>query len=118
MVNLKIKNFGLFICPFSLLIFNVFYVSAARAQTIAPAADGSGTEVNRSGNRYDIGGGSLSGNGANLFHSLQQFGLSEGQIANFLTNPSVQNILTRIVGGDASIINGLIQVTGGNSNLF
>ncbi|MEG4342259.1 filamentous hemagglutinin N-terminal domain-containing protein, partial [Microcoleus sp. A003_D6] len=111
--HLKIKKVALFICPFSLLIFNTF----AQAQPIVPAADGTGTAVTRSGNRYDINGGSLSGDGANLFHSFSQFGLNEGQIANFLTNSAIQNILGRI-SGDASLINGLITVTGGNSNLF
>ncbi|MEG4323593.1 MULTISPECIES: filamentous hemagglutinin N-terminal domain-containing protein, partial [unclassified Microcoleus] len=113
-VNLKIKKVGLFICPFSLLIFNTF----ALAQTVVPAADGTGTAVIRSGNRYDINGGSLSGDGANLFHSFGQFGLNEGQVANFLTNSAIQNILARIAGGNPSLINGLITVTGGNSNLF
>ncbi|MEG4215673.1 two-partner secretion domain-containing protein, partial [Microcoleus sp. Pol14C4] len=112
--NLKIKKVALFICPFSLLIFNTF----AQAQPIVPAADGTGTVVTPSGNRYDINGGSLSGDGANLFHSFGQFGLNEGQIANFLTNSAIQNILARIAGGEASLINGLITVTGGNSNLF
>ncbi|WP_293127428.1 CHAT domain-containing protein [Microcoleus sp. bin38.metabat.b11b12b14.051] len=112
--NLKIKKVGLFICPFSLLIFNTF----AQAQTVVPAADGTGTAVTRSGNRYDINGGSLSGDGANLFHSFEQFGLNEGQIANFLTNSAIQNILARIAGSNPSLINGLITVTGGNSNLF
>ncbi|MEG4170927.1 MULTISPECIES: two-partner secretion domain-containing protein, partial [unclassified Microcoleus] len=112
--NLKIKKVALFICPFSLLIFNTF----AQAQPIVPAADGTGTVVTPIGNRYDINGGSLSGDGANLFHSFGQFGLNQGQIANFLTNSAIQNILARIAGGDASLINGLITVTGGNSNLF
>ncbi len=88
------------------------------AQTIAPAADGTGTHVIPQGNRYDISGGQTSRDGANLFHSFQKFGLSQGQIANFLSNPNIRNILGRVTGGDASYINGLIQVTGGNSNLF
>nr|WP_233258452.1 filamentous hemagglutinin N-terminal domain-containing protein [[Phormidium] sp. ETS-05] len=46
--------------------------------------------------------------GANLFHSFQQFGLDPNQIANFITPPRYQNILGR-VGGDPSIINGLIR---------
>ncbi|HLO47383.1 MAG TPA: CHAT domain-containing protein [Kamptonema sp.] len=87
-------------------------------QSITPANDGTGTLVNQNGNRFDINGGKLSGDGANLFHSFQQFGLKEGQIVNFLTNPSIQNILGRVVGGNPSVINGLISVTGGNSNLF
>jgi filamentous hemagglutinin family protein len=81
-------------------------------------SDGTGTVVTQYGNRFDIHGGSLSGDGANLFHSFQQLGLDTGQIANFLSNPSIRNILGRVTGGEASIINGLIQVTGGNSNLF
>ncbi|XZN97447.1 MAG: CHAT domain-containing protein [Microcoleus sp.] len=96
----------------------LFGKNSAFGQSITPANDGTGTVVNPQGNRMDIGGGKLSGDGANLFHSFQQFGLTETQTANFLSNPAIQNILARIVGGDASVINGLIQVTGGNSNLF
>jgi filamentous hemagglutinin family protein len=88
------------------------------AQPITPAGDGTGTIVTPDGNRFDIQGGTLSGDRANLFHSFSQFGLNENQIANFLSNPEIRNILARIIGGDPSIINGLIQVTGGNSNLF
>jgi filamentous hemagglutinin family protein len=92
--------------------------SSALAQPITPAVDGTGTVVTSNGDRFNISGGSRSGDGANLFHSFQQFGLSNGQIANFLSNPSTRNILGRVTGGAPSIINGLIQVTGGNSNLF
>lgn len=88
------------------------------AQAITPAADGVGTTVNSQGNRIDIGGGTRSRDGANLFQSLRQFGLSEGQIANFLSSPEIRNILTRVVGGEASVINGTIQVSGGQANLF
>ncbi|MCT7980021.1 CHAT domain-containing protein [Laspinema olomoucense] len=93
-------------------------LTPASAQPITPAADGTNTVVTPEGDRLDISGGSLSQDGANLFHSFQQFGLSQGQIANFLSNPEIRNILGRVVGGDASYINGLIQITGGNSNLF
>jgi filamentous hemagglutinin family protein len=44
--------------------------------------------------------------------------LTQGQTANFLSNPAIQNILGRVMGGEASVINGLIQVTGGNFNLY
>ncbi|MCT7965325.1 CHAT domain-containing protein [Laspinema sp. D1] len=88
------------------------------AQPITPAADGTGTIVNPDGQQFNIEGGQRSKDGANLFHSFEQFGLDAGQVANFLSNPDIQNILGRITGGDASIINGLIQLTGGNSNLY
>jgi filamentous hemagglutinin family protein len=88
------------------------------AQNITTVNDGTNTIVNIDGNTFNITGGSLSGDGTNLFHSLEQFGLTSEQIANFLSNPNINNILTRIVGGSPSFIDGLIQVTGGNSNLF
>ncbi|MGQ4645929.1 CHAT domain-containing protein [Lyngbya aestuarii] len=83
-----------------------------------PAVDGTGTIVTPDGNQFSIQGGTVSGDGANLFHSFEQFGLDAGQIANFLSNPEILNILGRVVGGQASVIDGLIQVSGGNSNLF
>ncbi|NJK77356.1 MAG: filamentous hemagglutinin N-terminal domain-containing protein, partial [Microcoleus sp. SU_5_6] len=92
--------------------------TAAFGQSIIPANDGTGTTLTPQGNRLDIGGGKLSEDGANLFHSFQRFGLNKNQTANFISNPNIQNIFGRVVGGEASIINGLIQVSGGNSNLF
>lgn len=93
-------------------------ISIGTAQTIVPAVDGTGTIVVPSGNHYDISGGQRSGDGANLFHSLERFGLNAGEIATFRSNPAIQNILGRVVGGNPSYINGSIQVIGGNSNLF
>ncbi|HBB33227.1 MAG TPA: hypothetical protein DDZ80_01030, partial [Cyanobacteria bacterium UBA8803] len=90
----------------------------AIAQPIVPANDGTGTVVNQNGDRFNIQGGTLSGDGTNLFQSFAQFGLSSSQIANFVSHPEIRNILGRVVGGDPSLVNGLIQVTGGNSNLF
>ena len=90
----------------------------AQSQSITPAADGTNTLVTPNGNRLDISGGQLSGDGVNLFHSFEQFGLTQDQIANFLSNPSIENILARVTGGNASIINGLIQVSRGSSHLY
>ncbi|MBD2666660.1 filamentous hemagglutinin family outer membrane protein [Richelia sinica FACHB-800] len=96
----------------------VMNVGLAQGQQIIPAVDGTGTILSPHGNRIDIQGGTTSRDGANLFHSFQEFGLQQGQIANFLANPNIQNILGRITGGNPSLINGLIQVTGGNPNLL
>lgn len=82
---------------------------------IVPAA---GTTSTLNGNQIDISGGQRSADGTNLFHTFTQFGLDQNQIANFLSDPAIQNILARVNGNTPSIINGLIQVTGGNSNLF
>lgn len=90
----------------------------AQAQRIDPARDGTGTEVRTRGNRHDITGGRRSADGENLFHSFERFGLSEGEIANFLSRPEIVNILGRITGGEISFINGMLRITGGNSNLY
>jgi len=102
------------LCGVAALIGN----STAMAQSITPAADGTGTIVTENGAQYDIDGGSVSADGRNLFHSFEQFGLDANQIANFLANPNLDNILSRVTGGNASVINGLIQVTGGTPNLY
>ncbi|NES18643.1 MAG: filamentous hemagglutinin N-terminal domain-containing protein, partial [Symploca sp. SIO3E6] len=113
----KVKNY---VPPLAVLsLMATVGVQPLQAQSITTAADGTQTFVTPNGNRYDITGGTLSDNGANLFHSFEQFGLNPTEIANFLTNnPQIQNILGRVVGGDASVIHGLIQVTGSNSNLY
>ena len=114
-MSLTLKQF----IPFLTALLGMGIVAGTtQAQSVSPATDGTGTIVTPDGNRFDIHGGSLSGNGANLFHSFEKFGLNQEQMANFLSNPQIQNILGRVVGGDASIVDGLIQVTGGNSNLF
>jgi filamentous hemagglutinin family protein len=102
----------------SLPLAPLLQANPVQAQSITPANDGTNTIVSPNGSQFNIGGGQLSGNGANLFHSFEKFGLSQGQIANFLSSPQIQNILGRIVGGDPSVIDGLIRVSGGNSNLF
>lgn len=105
-----------------LLILAIYPQSQiAGAQPIIPAPDGTGTTIAPSQGqqtRYDITGGTSSRDGANLFHSFTRFNLNSGETANFISNPKIQNILGRVVGGDASLINGLIQVSGGNSNLY
>ena len=90
--------------------------TSAWSQSVTSADDGTGTVVDTTGDQYDISGGTQAE--ANLFHSFEKLGLSEGEIANFLSNPDIENILGRVTGGDASFINGLIQVSGSDANLF
>ncbi len=102
---------------FTLSLSGIFAIPPSHAQPIVPGSD-TNTQVTPNGTTFNIEGGTLSNDGSNLFHTFTEFGLSAGEIANFMSNPQIQNILTRINGGNPSIINGLIQVTGGQSNLF
>lgn len=72
--------------------------------------------MNQSGNQFNIEGGTQAG--GNLFHSFEQLNVSPEQVANFLAQPEIQNILGRVVGGNPSVINGLLQVSGGQANLY
>ncbi|NEO86842.1 MAG: DUF4347 domain-containing protein, partial [Spirulina sp. SIO3F2] len=94
-------------------LVSLVFSQSAIAQSITANLDGTGTIIIIDGNTYHIEGGTQAG--ANLFHSFQNFGLSSGEIANFLSHPSINNILGRVVGGNASIIDGLIQA---NPNLY
>ncbi|AFZ45545.1 filamentous hemagglutinin family outer membrane protein [Halothece sp. PCC 7418] len=108
----------LIIAPF----FGIVSTKDAKAQRIIPAEDGTGTEIQDpiatpdGRQQINIDGGTVSGE--NLFHSFEQFGLDASEIANFLSDPAIANILSRVTSGDPSIINGLLRVSGGNSNLF
>ena len=100
------------------LLLLAFTSQKVQAQPITaePGANGTGTVVTPNGSQFNISGGEVSGN--NLFHSFEQFGLNANQIANFLSNPQIQNILGRVVGGDVSVINGLIRVSDLDVSLF
>ncbi|HKA42327.1 MAG TPA: filamentous hemagglutinin N-terminal domain-containing protein [Burkholderiales bacterium] len=63
--------------------------------------------------------GRLSGN--NLFHSFQTFNILAGEAAFFTTStPGLANVVSRVTGGSASQINGLLMLipAGGAPNFF
>lgn len=111
------QKVGALLTTFASSLVGLANAQPSQAQSITPSV-GSNTQVIPNGNQLNITGGQLSGDGKNLFHRFSQFGLSAGEIANFLATPQLQNILGGVNGGDPSIINGLIQVTGGSPNLY
>ncbi len=115
-MRLAMNGLRVLFVAFSLQIFQA--LPAIAQVQIVPANNGTGTVVLPNGDRIDIRGGTTSGNGANVFHSFQGFNVQTGQTANFVVLPQVQNILGGVTGGDPSVINGTIQVTGSNANLY
>lgn len=97
------------------LLLGLSLPSPLHAQSVV-ATDGGGTNVQQFGNEYQIDGGIR--NDANLFHSFDQLNLDAGETANFRSQPNIQNILGRISGGDPSIIDGLLRVSGSEANLY
>lgn len=91
---------------------------SASAQVIA-ADDAIGTTTDVVGDRIDIAGGQLSSDNANLFHSFENFNVTAEQTANFVApNANIQNIVGRVNGGQGSVIDGTLQVSGSEANLY
>ncbi|MEM8642641.1 MAG: DUF4347 domain-containing protein [Cyanobacteria bacterium P01_G01_bin.54] len=103
------KLFATTVLPFLCLLTT----TPAHPQSITAAPDGTDTIVTIDGQTYHIQGGRQGG--ANLFHSFREFGLEPGEIAHFLSDPGIANIFGRVTGGNASIIDGLVQA---NTNLY
>jgi len=56
--------------------------------------------------------------GANLFHSFQQFNIHSDESATFSGPDSVQNIISRVTGGDSSWIDGKLRSTIPDADLY
>ena len=92
-------------------------VSPSASAQVVSAGEGPSI-VDKAGNRFNITGGQLSSDDANLFHNFEQFDLSAEQVANFETIPNVQNVFGRVGGAQASAIDGTLQVSGSDANLY
>jgi filamentous hemagglutinin family protein len=53
--------------------------------------------------------GERPGVGSNLFHSFDEFNVLGGQSATFTGPGSIENVLSRVTGGNQSSINGLLR---------
>ncbi|AFZ02485.1 beta strand repeat-containing protein [Calothrix sp. PCC 6303] len=73
------------------------------------------TTVLENGNNFTITEGNRVGN--NLFHSFSQFSIPSKGSAFFNNASDIQNIFSRVTGGNVSNIDGLIQANG-SANLF
>ncbi|MEH2072572.1 MAG: S-layer family protein [Nostoc sp.] len=81
----------------------------AESSIVIPNVDINGIKSDR------IDGGAI--RGANLFHSFQEFNIDEARGAYFTNPAGIENIFSRVTGGNASNILGKLGVLG-NANLF
>jgi filamentous hemagglutinin family protein len=91
------------------LITLLSYLPPTNAQI---TLDGSfGRHDTLTGPRYDINAELGQQVGHNLFHSFDQFNLQAGEIATFSGAAEIQNVISRVTGGQPSFINGTIAST-------
>jgi len=67
---------------------------------------------------YQIGDNLGQQRGANLFHSFQEFNLNSNESATFSGPSTIQNVISRVTGGNRSEIYGLIRSTIPNADFY
>ncbi|MDM8566143.1 filamentous hemagglutinin N-terminal domain-containing protein [Candidatus Halobeggiatoa sp. HSG11] len=77
-----------------------------------------GQNINLPGPDFQIEANLGQQHGGNLFHSFQNFNLNSLESATFSGPDSVQNILSRVTGGNPSNIDGLIRSTIPNADMY
>jgi len=77
-----------------------------------------GQDINLSGPNFQITPDLGQQHGNNLFHSFQDFNLNSSESATFSGLNSIQNIISRVTGGNPSNIDGLIRSTIPNADFY
>jgi filamentous hemagglutinin family protein len=77
-----------------------------------------GPALNLQGPDYQIGPDLGQQHGGNLFHSFQYFNLTRAESATFSGPNSVNNVISRVTGGNPSNIDGTIRSTIPNADMY
>jgi len=110
----------------SVIIFSLLILAGTRiyADGIHPAGIkldgtiGNSGKLDLPGPDYEIKAEFGKQTGANLFHSFEQFNIHQGESATFSGSDSIQNIISRVTGGNASWIDGKLGSSIPNADLY
>ena len=107
--------------PFTCLTAIVWMICVPgrlEADVIRDGTLGPGASIQPTGPHFEIPESFGELNGTNLFHSFQEFSLSEDQSATFGGTSTIHNIIGRVTGGNVSHIDGLLQSTVPGADLY
>ena len=103
--------------PYFWLLLSLFISSNISSVQAQITVDGkTNTSLTPTDNGVRIENGDLAGN--NLFHSFSEFSVPDGGSAAFNNAVEIENIFSRVTGGNISQINGLISANGGANLLL
>jgi len=77
-----------------------------------------GPAVSLQGPDYRVGHELGSRAGSNLFHSFRRFGIAHGESAVFTGPDDIKNVVSRVTGGEASNIDGLLRSEVGRADFY
>ncbi|MDH5435504.1 MAG: filamentous hemagglutinin N-terminal domain-containing protein [Gammaproteobacteria bacterium] len=97
-------------------LFLILIIHIGQAHAVVTTDSTLGTIVNNTGNDFLITAGTKVQ--SNLFHSFDKFSLATGQSATFVGPAMIDNIVSRVTGGEVSNIDGAINSHIQGANLW
>jgi filamentous hemagglutinin family protein len=83
------------------------------------ATDGTvGPATSLTGPNFEIGANLGATRGTNLFHSFHTFSIDTGESATFTGPGSIENVISRVTGGEGSNIDGLLRSEVGTADFY
>lgn len=110
---MQAKTYSLLLLGISQLLTSSLQAGTGGGLTADTTA---GTQVTLHNQTFAIQGGIAQG--GNLLHSFQEFNVETGQTADFQAAPNTQHIISRVTGPNDSWIDGKIQSTTSDADLY
>jgi filamentous hemagglutinin family protein len=96
----------------------IFFQRPIFADITTDGSVGPAQSINAIDGQLTIGQELGSLKGGNLFHSFQQFDIEKNETATFTGDDTIQNVISRVTGGNKSHINGILRSEVGSADFY